>query len=192
MFAATFACLACSDPYPWEEAAGSAATPRPITSASAEPAGSADPVLDADRQLEGGLFSRCSAGFAPGHDPVRDVTKLALLCGPSTGMSRLLDGPQEGVVAAGGVEVRLPLALEHGRCYRVFAVADAGVPDLHVELRSSRGTVIASDSAEGRVAVVQADRALCPPAAEEATIVIRAAAGRGSFALEAWALDLGH
>ncbi len=181
---------ACDDPYPWEApgsgqaAPAPAPTPRVVDSASGSPSAGPPPA----GEPQGAPFVRCAEGFTAGTDPVIDTTKLALSCGPSTGMARVGDGPHEGAVAEGAAEVRLPMSLRAGTCYRFFAVADAGVTDLGVEVRSSRGTLIASDHRADRVAIVQPDRALCAPADDDVVVTISAVAGRGAFALEIWSV----
>ncbi len=182
----------CGDrSYPWE-AEGSGSGPAPLPSSAPAASVGEEPVEPLKPRFEGGLFVRCAEELrATSSDPVRDVTRLALACGPSTGMTRVGDGPHEGAVAEGSAEVRLPMSFAEGRCYRLFAVGDPGIEDLSVEIRSSRGTVIASDHREDRIAIVQPDRAVCPPAADEVIVTVLAKKGRGAFALEVWEVP-GH
>jgi hypothetical protein len=182
----------CGDrSYPWE-AEGSGSGPSPLPSSPPTASAGAEDGEPFKPRFEGGLFVRCAEQLrATSSDPVRDVTRLALACGPSTGMTRVGDGPHEGAVAEGAAEVRLPMSFAEGRCYRLFAVGDPGIEDLSVEIRSSHGTVIASDHREDRVAVVQPDRAVCPPRADEVLVTIAAKKGRGAFALEVWEVP-GH
>jgi hypothetical protein len=102
-------------------------------------------------------------------------------------MARASEVAQEGAVGPEAPEVKLPVELRSGVCYRIFAVASAEIADLMVEVRSARGTVVASDAAVGRVAIVQADRPFCALEDDpDASIVVAAASGRGQFALEIW------
>lgn len=180
----------CDDRYPWESAApGAGPSPRPSASGTAAPAD--EDGLPEKPRFEGGLFVRCAEELRPTADPLRDVTRLGLACGPSTGMTRVGDGPHEGAVAEGTAEVRLPMSFAEGRCYRLFAVGDPGIEDLSVEIRSSHGTLVASDHREDRIAIVLPDRALCPPAADEVMVTVAAKKGRGAFALEVWEVP-GH
>ena len=130
----------------------------------------------------------CYSGFRPSSEPVKDVTRLALLCGPSTGMRRVLDVAYEGVLAEGGAELELSLKLEKGSCYRIFAVSGPDLVDLDVSVVSARGTVVAADPGEGRVIVQQPDRPLCSLADDDAKVRVRAQKGRGRFALEIYAM----
>lgn len=161
--------------------------PRLVAPSASEagPEGSPEP---AERSPRGGLFVRCAEGLAPPPDPLVALTKLTLSCGPSTGMTAVGDGPTEGAVADGSPAVRLPVSWRAGTCYRIFAVADLGVEDLAVEVRSSRDVVIASDHRSDRVALVQDDRPVCPPADDDVVIQVQAVKGRGGFALEVWQL----
>lgn len=72
----------------------------------------------------GGPWVRCYGGFHPSGEPVKDVTRLAILCGPENGMKRLSKRPIEGTVAAGGPSVNETFEARRGECYRVFAVAE--------------------------------------------------------------------
>lgn len=136
----------------------------------------------------GALFGRCAAGFAPSSEPLRDVTRLSLSCGPPTGMVRVGTTTFEGVVAEHGPAVAIPFPIEADRCYRVFAVAGPDLRDIAVELVSSRGTALASDHTEGRVAMVHPDRPFCALGDDDAVLRISATSGRGQFALEVYAI----
>ena len=48
----------------------------------------------------------------------------------------------------GGPAVSESFEARRGECYRVFAVAEPGVTDLDVVVRSSRGAAIAADHGE--------------------------------------------
>jgi hypothetical protein len=70
----------------------------------------------------------------------------------------------------------------------VFAVADRGVADLDVAVRSSRGAVIASDGGDDAWPMVQPDRPFCALEDDDATVEISARKGAGRFAMEVWVL----
>lgn len=162
--------------------------PGPQASVVATSPRSAEPVSSGGRIESGGPFVSCYAGFAPSSEPARDVTRLALSCGPVTGMRRVLDVPFEGAIAEDGAALEVPLELKRGSCYRLFAVAEPGVDDLDVTVRSARDVVVASDPGPGRVVVVQPDRPLCSTADDAATVRVSAKKGRGRFALEIYAM----
>ncbi|MEP7124169.1 MAG: hypothetical protein ABJE95_24795 [Byssovorax sp.] len=136
----------------------------------------------------GGPWVRCYGSFHPAGDPVKDVTRLALLCGPENGMRRLSKAPFEGAVAEGTPGISTTFEARRGECYRVFAVADAGVTDLDVIVRSSRGAPIAADHGEDAWPIVQPDRPFCPLEKDVYTLEIAAHHGHGRFAAEVWVL----
>jgi hypothetical protein len=136
----------------------------------------------------GGPWVRCYGNFRPSGDPVKDVTRLSLLCGPENGMHRLSRRPIEGAVAEGGPGVTEPLEARRGECYRIFAVAEPTVVDLDVTVQSSRGAAIAADHSEDSWPIVQPDRPFCPLADDRAALEITARRGRGRFAAEVWVL----
>lgn len=153
------------------------------TQASADPVTTSSPEDDA-LGPRGGLFKTCADGLEAELDPVRDVTRLVTTCAQSTGMTRLFDAPLEGAVAKDAPPVVFDFQMVAGHCYRLFAVASPGINDLGIEVRSSRGTLLASDHREGRIAVVQPDRPFCSQSDDAGSVVVSAAAGSGSFALE--------
>ncbi|WP_437493429.1 hypothetical protein WME75_20565 [Sorangium sp. So ce1014] len=136
----------------------------------------------------GGPWVRCYGNFRISGNPVKDVTRLALLCGPENGMRRVSPKPIEGQVAEGGAIVTEQLQAVRGACYRVFAVGGPGVLNLDVAVRSSRGAMIASDGTEDAWPIVQPDRPFCPLEDDDATVEISARRGAGRFAAEVWML----
>jgi hypothetical protein len=136
----------------------------------------------------GGPWVRCYGSFHPAGDPVKDVTRLALLCGPENGMHRLSRAPFEGTVAEGAPGITSTFDAKRGECYRVFAVAEATVSDLDVTVHSSRGAPVAADHGEDAWPIVQPDRPFCPLEKDRYTLEIAAHRGHGRFAAEVWVL----
>lgn len=132
----------------------------------------------------GGLFKTCADGLEAELDPIRDVTRLVTTCAQPTGMTRVFEAPLEGAVAKDAPPVVFDFQMVGGHCYRLFAVASPGINDLGVEVRSSRGTLLASDHRTDRIAIVQPDRPFCSLADDAGTVVVTALGGSGSFALE--------
>ena len=161
---------------------------------ASDDAGSAAPAGDeGERDVAppvriGGPWVRCYGSFHPGGDPVKDVTRLALLCGPENGMRRLSKAPFEGAVAEGAPGATSTFEAKRGECYRVFAVADATVNDLDVTVHSSRGAPVAADHGEDAWPIVQPDRPFCPLENDRYTLEIAAHRGHGRFAAEVWVL----
>jgi hypothetical protein len=136
----------------------------------------------------GGPWVRCYGNFRLSGEPLKDVTRLSLLCGPENGMRRLSKNALEGSVAEGQPPVTERMRAVRGECYRVFAAADRGVSDLDVAVRSSRGVMIASDGGEDGWPIVQPDRPFCALEDDGVTVEISARKGAGRFAAEVWVL----
>lgn len=136
----------------------------------------------------GGPWVRCYGNFHPSGEPVKDVTRLSLLCGPENGMYRLTKQTIVGLVEESGKPVTETFEARRGECYRVFAVAEPSVSDLDVTLQSSRGVAVAADHSEDNWPVVQPDRPLCPLSDDRYTLELSARRGRGRFAAEVWVL----
>lgn len=172
-----------SQAYPWE-APGPAPTvtapPRAPADDSSAPVGPEEDAVGP----RGGLFKTCADGLEAEVDPIRDVTRLVTTCAQPTGMTRVFDAPLEGAVAKEGPAVVFDFQMVAGHCYRLFAVASPGINDLGVEVRSSRGTLVASDHRHDRIAIVQPDRPFCSLADDAGSVVVSAVDGSGSFALE--------
>ncbi|MCU0682467.1 MAG: hypothetical protein MUF34_09465 [Polyangiaceae bacterium] len=134
----------------------------------------------------GGPWLRCYDHFRPDAGALRDVTRLAMLCGHVNGM-RAVGPAEEGDVAEGG-EVRAhPIVLKGGECVRLFAVADAPLEELALALSGPTG-VLANATPGARWAVTLADRPLCVAADGEYTMLVRSRKGAGHYAAQAWRL----
>jgi hypothetical protein len=162
--------------------------PAPADPARAAATSDAEPATATPLVRIGGPWVRCYGGFHPAGDPVKDVTRLSLLCGPENGMRRLSKAPFEGTVTEGAPGLTTTFEAKRGECYRVFAVADATVADLDVTVHSSRGAPVAADHGEDAWPVVQPDRPFCPLEKDVYTLEIAAHRGHGRFAAEVWVL----
>jgi hypothetical protein len=103
-------------------------------------------------------------------------------------MRRLSKQPLQGSVAAEGPAVSETFEARRGECYRIFAVAEAGVADLDVVVRSSRESAIAADHGEDNWPIVQPDRPFCALEDDRYTFEVSAKRGSGRFAAEVWVL----
>ena len=202
--AAIAAAPACDDRplRPWEGTDGpspvlSAPPPRPFAatpgSSPADPSapGSsplAEPEIPALPVRVGGPWIRCYGNFRLSGDPLKDMTRLSLLCGPENGMRRLSKAAIEGTVAEGQPPFTERIQSVRGECYRVFAAAAPGVADLDVAIRSSRGVVVATDGGEDGWPIVQPDRPFCALEDDPLTVEVSARKGAGRFAAEVWVL----
>lgn len=133
----------------------------------------------------GGTWVACYGRFRPTSTPERDVLRLGLLCGPANGMKQL--GPVlQGEATEGGVEHAFEA--KAGECFRLFAVADAGVSSLAVELRDPKGLPLAADHDADRWPVVNPDGPICVMDDGRYTVRVRARRGAGQYALTVWRL----
>lgn len=152
-------------------------------------AGSAvDPDLPPLPVRVGGPWVRCYGNFRLTGEPLKDLTRLGLLCGPENGMRRATPKPIEGHVKEGGPGVEEKLRAFRGACYRVFAVGGPGIINLDVTVRSSRGATIATDGGEDAWPIVQPDRPFCALEDDLISVEISARRGEGQFAAEVWVL----
>jgi hypothetical protein len=151
--------------------ASAAAAPAPARPAPAAPQAAAP---------EGRLFVDCYAGFAPGATPRIDVQRLALSCGPSTGLTPFARAA--GTVDESGAPQSFRWEAKRGDCFRLFAVASAPVDDLEVEIVQSPAEHGSLTNQNRRWVVVAEDRPFC--AARAGTFVARLTThgGRGAFA----------
>jgi hypothetical protein len=136
----------------------------------------------------GGPWVRCYGGFHPSGEPLKDVTRLSILCGPENGMRRLWKEALAGSVRERGPAASQSFQARRGECYRVFAVAEPAVLDLDVAVRSSRGAAVAADHGEDAWPIVQPDRPFCPLEDDRYTVEVTAKRGSGRFAAEVWVL----
>jgi hypothetical protein len=67
-------------------------------------------------------------------------------------------------------------------------VADDGVSDLDVVVRTSRGTEVTADLGEDRWPIVQPERPFCTFDDDTFTVEVKAKRGAGAFAAEIWVL----
>jgi hypothetical protein len=136
----------------------------------------------------GGLWVSCYGGFHPTREPLKDVTRLGLLCGPPNGMAQLGTETTTGTVAEGKSPLSYGFPARRGSCYRLFAVADPGVTDLNVTVRSSRGTELARDHSEDRWPILEPERPFCTYEDDSFTVELAAAHGAGAVAAQVWVL----
>ncbi len=171
---------------PTETADPSGGLPMPTASSapvSVSPASDEQPLV-----TPGGGWVLCREGLVLSGDPLKDVTRLGLMCGPSNGMRRKTQQALVGVLAENAPPVTTAVRLMRGACYRVFAAADETVGELEVTLHSSRDATIATGKVSERLSIVQPDRPFCCLEEDLATLHVRALRGSGRFAAEVWAI----
>ena len=142
----------------------------------------------------GGLWTSCYARFEPTEQPLKDVTRLGLMCGPLNGMTQIggtFRGELKGAAAA-----RHTFSARAGDCYRLFAVA-AKVEDLDVVVLSSRGSRLTSDQTDDNWPIVDPERPFCTFDDDTFTVELSSerrggdGARGGPYALQIWKLQAG-
>ena len=137
----------------------------------------------------GGAWVSCYGGFHPTAEPLQDVTRLGLLCGPPNGMHLLSPEAAQGQLGAGQPPARYSFPAHRGNCYRVLAVGGQGIEDLDVIVRSSRGSELGRDHSQDRWPIVEPERPFCSFDDDTFTVELTAARGAGAFAAEIWVLE---
>jgi hypothetical protein len=122
----------------------------------------------------------CSKGFTTSGDVTRDVLRLGVICGPSTGMQAT--GPKFVGTLDGQAptSIRVDLTRE---CVRIVAAAGGSVEDLEIELLSKSGQSLALVNLDKPWAVLPADKPVCTPYDATHTIRLVTHGGEGPFAL---------
>lgn len=164
--------------------ASEAGTPLPALGGAAAALELAAPEFRPSEPV-GGRWVSCYANYRPTSTPERDVARLAAMCGPPNGMIAV--GPVRSGDALDAAEDHR-LEAEAGNCFRIFAVADAFVSDLGVEVISPRGHAITWDRNGDRWPVLDPNGPFCLFDAGTYTIRARALSGQGRYALQIWRL----
>jgi hypothetical protein len=81
---------------------------------------------------------------------------------------------------------RYAFTAEQGHCYRVYAVGDADIIDIDVQLLGPDGRVLATDATRVGHAVVPSSGVLCAQAAGTHTVEVSVARGGGRYAMQVW------
>jgi hypothetical protein len=193
---------ACREPpRPWEHLAdaGPWVPPPPLVQPDASLLGDAASFVEPDASAAsaeedpvspvrvGGPWVRCYGNYRRSGDPLKDVTRLGLLCGPENGMRRMGETVQ-GTAHSGKAGHTSPFSVLSGECFRVFVAAEPTIEDLDVEVLSRHGARIASDHGDNGWAIVQPDRPFCALEDDTYTVEVKARRGQGRFAAEIWRL----
>jgi hypothetical protein len=133
----------------------------------------------------GGRWVSCYANYRATSTPERDVARLAALCGPSNGMV-----PVGSIAAGDAVDAAEDHRLDAraGDCFRIFAVADAFVGDLGIEVINPNGKAITWDRNGDRWPILNPDGPFCLFDTGTYTVRVRALQGRGRYAMQVWRL----
>jgi hypothetical protein len=92
----------------------------------------------------------------------------------------------KGTQSAANLPQAFPFHAEASHCYRVYAVAGAGIQDLDLLVKDSTGAIAGEDSTDDPSPVVQEDGAVCFKVADDASAVVSIGAGKGAYAVQIW------
>lgn len=183
--------LACDRPStgvtasPSARPSASAAPSASSAAPSASSASSAAPTASAPVGA-GGPWVGCYGGFRPGSTPLRDVTRVGLLCGPANGM-RPVAPAWEGRLDEGAQREHV-FSVERGQCVRAFAVGDGNIRDLDLTLLDPRASALGADSIDDRWPILPPDGTICALSDGPHTLRVAARKGSGSYAAQVWLL----
>ncbi len=120
-----------------------------------------------------------------GVDPAREVATVASACQVATKM-KLMGSTIAGKQNDSDPPQSYPLRAEAPHCYRVYALADAHIEDLHVAIEDSAGIVAAQSSGAGEPVAVSRDGAVCFKEGDAAAVVVSVGRGGGTYAFQIW------
>ena len=132
----------------------------------------------------GSTWLSCADGFRTSNQPIRDVTRLAFLCGPYHGMRR--SGQMWTMHVSEGSPASIELGLAPTECVRVFAAAASSVSLLRVALFDPDNAVICFAQSTMHFVMLHSDSAVCVERAGRYGIRVDAFGGAGQVALELW------
>ena len=131
-------------------------------------------------------WAACHATYqAVSTDLVAESRRSGTGCEAVTKMKPILR-PQNGTQADTNPPQEVKFEGKAGSCYRVYAMADAGIKDLDLLLKDSTGAIAAEDSTDDASPVLAEDGAFCFKEIDDVTLIVSVGAGKGSWALEIW------
>jgi hypothetical protein len=131
------------------------------------------------------FWSACYSGFSPAADPVSDLDRLGLSCGTPRGYGAAAP-IHVGTQKEDDPAERLVFRARKGRCYRLFAVGNAGVRDLDVSILAPDGRLVAADLSKDPWSVVPPRGPWCPDEEGPFAVDISVSDGEGAYALGVW------
>ncbi|MEZ4298257.1 MAG: hypothetical protein R3B70_25110 [Polyangiaceae bacterium] len=131
------------------------------------------------------FWSACYKDFRPTEGPSADLQRLALSCAAPRGL-RATSPLHNATQKAEDRAERLVLRVRKGRCYRLFAVADAGIRDLDVSVLAPDGRLVAADVSKDPWSVVPPRGPWCPDEEGPFAVDVSVADGEGSYVVGLW------
>lgn len=135
------------------------------------------------------FWSTCYKGFHPDEGPASDLERLAFACSAPRGFNAVSSLHAATQKASDRAE-RLVVRVRPGRCYRLFAVAGAGVRDLDVAILAPDGRLVGADLSKDAWSVVPPRGPWCPDEEGPFAIDVSVADGEGSYVIGLWGSEL--
>jgi hypothetical protein len=137
-------------------------------------------------QKQDPAWAACHATYqAKTKDMAAEVQKAAKGCEAVTKM-KPVGPPTKATQSEKNPPQQIKLKAKAGKCYRVYAHADATIKDLDLVLKDSAGDIGADDSTDDPTPVLLEDGAFCFKDADDAVIVVSVGQGKGSYAVQIW------
>jgi hypothetical protein len=152
-------------------------------SISAEQAPPAEPTGD---DAPKSRWEACYSTFAPAGDAAGDLARLVRDCGPQGGMrsvTKVRTGKQSEQDPVDRYMFSVP---EAGRCYRIYAAADAAVKDLDLLVRGPSGAAVVADVTHDSWPVVPPREPVCFSEPGLYMLEVSVYKGSGRYALQIW------
>lgn len=129
--------------------------------------------------------SQCAQLVKRSGDITTDINAIGDACGTKFGLVAVAPPYSRKLTQEQGWQKQFELELEAG-CYRLFAAGDSGIHDLDTGIKDSAGTVIAEDSSNGPMPVLNPDGPFCIDRAQKVTLFARVGSGGGQYAMWLW------
>lgn len=126
--------------------------------------------------------AECWKGVELSGDHEIDYATLVARCGAPTGLLEYARSIEGRLHAEHDRHDTFSVRLKGGLCYRYFAVADAIIDDLDLVVLTSDGALVATETAKGPVAIVDAARTWCQTEDTELRFVVSVGgSGKGGY-----------
>lgn len=131
-------------------------------------------------------WEACYSTFGPSGNAEGDLARLVRDCGPTGGMQPITavrTGTQSDRDPVERYTFEVP---SPGKCYRVYAAADAGIQDLDLLLRGPSGAPLVADVTHDAWPVLPPREPVCFPEAGLYMLEVSVYQGSGRYALQVW------
>jgi hypothetical protein len=129
--------------------------------------------------------SQCSQLVKHTGDITADINALGDACGTKFGLAAVADPYSRTLSQNQGWQRQFQMELPAG-CYRLFAAGDSGIQDLDTGIKDAAGNVIAQDSSNGPMPVLNPDGPFCITSAQKVDLFARVGKGAGRYAMWLW------